>query len=67
MSPDKHPDRAYHDMINITYLGPMEREGTYPLDWFHDNLTGASFLRLPIESLDEAVARVRKEANNAKV
>ena len=68
----EHPDKIYHDIYDITYMGAWERENNFPLDRFRDNLTGASFLRRPMESLDAAVARTRqafkkeiKEANNA--
>lgn len=52
--------------LKIQYIGQQERtRDKFSLDMFTDLVTGSSFLRLPLEGLEQAVERVRRRFRQA--
>ncbi len=49
----------YYTSLNVSYIGQLKRLNDYPLDTFHDWVTGTGFTRLPFESLEQAIERAR--------
>ena len=60
MMTDQEKNDPYYKLLGVTYIGLQERRGDYPLDMFTDLSTGSSFLRLPGESLETALTRIRQ-------
>jgi len=63
MMTDQEKNDPYYKLLGVTYIGLQERRGDYPLDMFTDQKTGSTFLRLPFESVEMAIRRIRRPFN----
>jgi hypothetical protein len=52
-------DKIELSFLEVEYMGQQERPGDHSLDLFTDLKTGSSFLRMPMESIEEARDRIR--------
>jgi hypothetical protein len=60
MRDNYQPARGDLAFLGVEYIGLQERgEGKFPLEMFTDLSTGTSFLRCPMETVEQALARIR--------
>ena len=59
MSTKLHYKQADMDRLEVIYNGQLERAREFSLDMFTDKLTKNTFIRGPLETIEEARDRIR--------
>jgi len=56
----------YFKYLGIEYIGQQERQNDFSLDMFNDLATGSTFLRRPMENIEDMVRRIRHTGGKLK-